>query len=83
MKIQSINSLKNEMQAVARGDIKTTTDVAQPSFESVEAATSLLASEKYSTLVAAGNSKFESILSLAGVLYKKGRKPLPIEELSR
>jgi len=36
MKIQSMQSLKKEMQSVARGDRKTSDDAAQPSFESVE-----------------------------------------------
>lgn len=83
MKIQPMQKLRKEMRAVARGEQKATADTAQPSFESVETVTHLLLPENRHLLSTIEKSKPESILKFAGILSKKGHKPLPIELLSR
>ena len=57
MKIQSMQSLKKEMMAVARDGRKAAVDAAQPSFESVEAVIRLLTPENRHLLATIEQSK--------------------------
>ena len=65
LKIQSMQSLKKEMQAVARGECKAPADAAKPSFESVEAMMRLLTPENRNLLATIDQKKPESIAVLA------------------
>lgn len=70
MKIQSMQSLKKEMQAVVRGERKATADAAQPSFESVEAVIRLLTPENRHLLATIERSKPESVADLARLVMR-------------
>lgn len=70
MKIQSMQSLKKEMQSVARGDRKVSDGAAQPSFESVEAVIRLLTPENRHLLATIDQNKPESIADLARLVMR-------------
>ena len=65
MKIQSMQNLKKEMLAVARGERKAPADAAQPSFDSVEAVIRLLTPENRHLLAAIDKNKPQSVADLA------------------
>lgn len=65
LKIQSMQSLKKEMQAVARGERKAPADAAKASFESVEAVMRLLTPENRNLLATIDQKKPESVAVLA------------------
>lgn len=65
MKIQSMQNLKKEMLAVARGERKASADAAQPSFESVGAVIRLLTPENRHLLAAIDKNKPQSVADLA------------------
>lgn len=68
LKIQSMQSLKKEMQAVARGERKAPADAAKPSFESFEAVMRLLTPENRILLATIDQKKPESIAVLARLI---------------
>ena len=70
MKIQSMQSLKNEMLAVARGERKAPADAAQISFESVEAVMRLLTPENRFLLATIEKKKPVSVADLARLVKR-------------
>lgn len=70
MKIQSMKSLKKEMQSVARGESKAPADAAQVTFESVEAVIRLLTPENRSLLATIDQEKPLSIADLARLVKR-------------
>jgi predicted transcriptional regulator len=64
-KIQSHESLKQEMMAVARGERSAPPDAAMPSFNSIEALTRLLTPENRALLATIRDRKPRSISELA------------------
>ena len=70
MKIQSMQNLKKEMLAVARGGRKATADAAQASFESVEAVIRLLTPENRHLLAAIDKNKPKSVADLARMVAR-------------
>lgn len=70
MKIQSMQSLKKEMTAVARGERKAPADAAQTSFESVEAVMRLLTPENRFLLATIDQKKPVSIADLARLVKR-------------
>lgn len=70
MKIQSMQSLKNEMLAVARGEQKPPADAAQISFESVEAVMRLLTPENRFLLATIDQKKPVSVADLARLVKR-------------
>jgi len=70
MKIQSMQSLKKEMQSVARGASKAPADAAQISFESVEAVIRLLTPENRFLLATIDQKKPMSIAALAQLVKR-------------
>ncbi|MCI1003290.1 hypothetical protein [Herbaspirillum sp. C7C8] len=65
MKTQSMKSLKEEMMAVARGEIKAPEDAGQTSFESAEAMLRLLTPDNRKLLALIEERKPESVAALA------------------
>jgi predicted transcriptional regulator len=70
MKIQSMQSLKKEMQSVARGACKAPADAAHISFDSVEAVIRLLTPENRFLLATIDQKKPESIAALAQLVKR-------------
>jgi len=70
MKIQSMQSLKEEMLAVARGERKAPADAAQISFESVEGVFRLLTPENRFLLATIDQKKPVSIADLARLVNR-------------
>ena len=68
IKIQSMQNLKKEMLAVARGERKAPADAAQPSFESVGAVIRLLTPENRYLLAAIDKNKPKSVADLARLI---------------
>ena len=66
-KIQSLRSLRAEMQAVARGARPAPADAARPSFNSVEAVVRLLTPENRRLLAIIRDRKPESVAALAAM----------------
>lgn len=65
MKIQSIQSLRDEMRAAARGQWPVMADAAAPSFESAEVRLRLLNSENLSVLALIDTERPRSMAQLA------------------
>jgi predicted transcriptional regulator len=70
MKIQSMQSLKEEMLAVARGERKAPADAAQISFESVEGVFRLLTPENRFLLATIDQKKPVSVADLARLVNR-------------
>jgi len=70
MKIQSMKSLKKEMLGVARGELKVPANVAQTSFESVEAVIRLLTPENRTLLATIDKQKPASVAELARLVKR-------------
>ncbi|MHB1620744.1 MAG: HVO_A0114 family putative DNA-binding protein [Sulfuricella sp.] len=70
MKIQSMQSLKEEMLAVARGERKAPADAAQISFESVEGVFRLLTPENRFLLATIDQKKPVSVADLARLVKR-------------
>lgn len=70
MKIQSMQSLKAEMLAVARGERKAPADAAQISFESVEGVFRLLTPENRFLLATIAQKKPVSVADLARLVKR-------------
>lgn len=70
MKIQSMQSLKDEMLAVARGERRASADAAQTSFESVEAVFRLLTRENRFLLATIDQKKPASVADLAKLVNR-------------
>lgn len=70
MKIQSMQSLKKEMLAVARGERKAPADAAQISFESVEGVFRLLTPENRFLLATIDQKKPVSVADLARLVKR-------------
>lgn len=70
MKIQSMQSLKKEMLAVARGERKAPADAAQTSFESVEAVMRLLTPENRFLLATIDQKNPVSVADLARLVNR-------------
>lgn len=70
MKIQSLKSLSNEMQAVVREECPPPTDAAQTSFESVEAVIRLLTPENRYLLATIDQKKPASVADLARLVKR-------------
>ncbi len=70
MKIQSMKSLKGEMQAVARGEQKAPVEVAKTSFESVEAVIRLLTPENRHLLATIEKKKPTSVADLSRLVNR-------------
>ena len=66
-KIQSLQSLRDEMVAVARGDRPAPPDAAVPSFNSVDAIVRLLTSENRQLLALIRDEKPQSVAELAEI----------------
>ena len=70
MKIQSMKSLKKEMQSVARGESKSPADAAQITNESVEAVIRLLTPENRFLLATIDQKKPASVAALAQMVKR-------------
>jgi len=70
MKIQSMQSLKKEMQAVARGEQKAPADAAQISFESIDGVFRLLTPENRTLLATIDKQKPVSVAELARLVHR-------------
>jgi predicted transcriptional regulator len=70
MKIQSMQSLKKEMQSVARGERKAPADATRISFESVEAVIRLLTPENRFLLATIDQQKPVSVAALAQLVKR-------------
>lgn len=70
MKIQTLQSLKKEMQAVVRGERKAPADAAQGSFDSVEAVIRLLTPENRHLLATIDQKKPTSVADLARLVKR-------------
>lgn len=68
LKIQSMQELKAEMLAVAKGERKAPIDAGQASFESVDAVMRLLSPENRQLLAAIENNKPTSVADLARIV---------------
>jgi predicted transcriptional regulator len=64
-KVQNLQSLRDEMKAVSRGEISAPPDAAQPSVNSVEALVRLLTPENRKLLALVRDRKPESVAALA------------------
>ncbi|MBL6929669.1 MAG: MarR family transcriptional regulator [Rhodospirillales bacterium] len=69
-KVQSLESLRNEMKAVARGDTPAPADAAAPSFNSIDALVRLLTPENRKLLALIRDNKPQSV---AGLVKLSGR----------
>jgi predicted transcriptional regulator len=67
IKIQSLQSLREEMRAVARGERPAPADAARPSFNSVEALVRLLTPENRRLLALIRDRKPRSVAALAQI----------------
>lgn len=63
-KIQSLRSLREEMKAVARGELPAPADAGKPSFNSVEAVVRLLTPENRTLLAMIRDKKPQSVAEL-------------------
>nr|WP_198984417.1 hypothetical protein [Herbaspirillum sp. ASV7] len=70
MKTQSLKSLKEEMMAVAKGEMNAPTDAGQTSFESAEAMLRLLTPDNRKLLALIEQRKPESIAALADMVAR-------------
>jgi predicted transcriptional regulator len=70
MKIQSMQSLKKEMQSVARGEQKAPADAAQISFESIDGVFRLLTPENRTLLATIDKQKPVSVAELARLVHR-------------
>ncbi len=70
MKIQSMQSLKNEMLSVARGELQAPADAAHISFESVEGVFRLLTPENRFLLATIDRQKPVSVADLARLVNR-------------
>jgi len=70
MKIQSMQDMKKEMLAVARGERKAPADAAQATFGSVEAVIRLLTPENRHLLAAIDKHKPQSVADLARMVAR-------------